>query len=59
MTDEYRFDNNYYGHIINVDEDELYIQGRIEDPLTMFRDLDNLLECERDNVQVLKGDVLK
>jgi len=59
MTDEYRFDNNYYGHIVNVDDDELYVQGRVDDPITMFRPTDELLECERDPIQKLKGGVLE
>lgn len=59
MTDEYRFDNNYYGHIVEVEGDELYVQGNIDDPITMFRPTDELLECERDPIQKLKGGVLE
>jgi len=59
MTDEYRFDNNYYGHIVNLDDDEVYVQGHVKDPITMFRPTDELLECERDPIQKLKGGVLE
>jgi len=59
MTDEYRFDNNYYGHIVNVDDDEYYVQGRVDDPITMFRSTDKLLEPERDPIQKLRGGVLE
>lgn len=59
MTDDYRFDNNYYGHIINIDEDEMYIQGKVDDPITMFRSTDDLLECEREPIQKLKGGMLE
>ena len=60
MTDDgYRFDNNYYGDIITVNGDEQYFQGRVDDPIVMFRSTDELLECERNNVQKLQGDVLE
>lgn len=51
MTDDYRFDNNFYGHIVNVEDQENYVQGNVDDPLVMFRGLDHLLECEEENMK--------
>ena len=59
MTDYNTNGYNYYSNIITVGETDYLIQGKIDDPLTMFRTVDELLECERDNVQkILQGENL-
>jgi len=56
VTDDYRFDNNYYGNIVNVDDTDYYVQGDIDDPLTAHRPVDALLDCEKEE---LTGDRLE
>jgi len=43
---------NYHSTIVTVDDEEYLFQGDVDDELTMFRSVDELLECERDNVQL-------
>lgn len=56
MSDDYRFDNNYYGKIVPIDDTDYYVQGEIRDPLTMHRETKDLLKCEK---QELTGDRLE
>jgi len=49
-----KYDNPYgNSYIVEIDETDYLVQGKVEDSLTMFREIDDLLECERDNVQKL------
>lgn len=43
-------------HVIDLDNTLYLVQGDLDDSITMFREIDNLLECERDNVQMMLGD---
>jgi len=45
-----------YNHIVEIDDEDYLVQGRVDDPITMFRTVDDLLECERDNVNVMMGE---
>jgi len=53
---EYNYRGNYHSKIIEVDDTDYLVQGRIDDKLTMFRPVNDLLECERDTVQVMMGE---
>lgn len=44
---------NYHSKIVNIDDTDYLIQGRVDDPLTMFRPVEQVLECERDAVQAM------
>jgi len=44
-------------HIVEIDNEDYLIQGKVDDPITMFRDVNELLECERSNVNVLMGEL--
>jgi len=44
---------NYHSKIVNTDESEYLIQGSLDDEIVMIRDIDKLLECERNNVNQL------
>lgn len=44
-----------YSSVVEIDEDLYLVQGKINDPIVMFRELDKLLECERDQVQKYLG----
>ena len=48
---------NYHSKIVNIDESEYLIQGSLDDDVVMMRDINSLLECERDNIQKQLGDV--
>lgn len=48
--------DSVYSSVIEVDGVDYLVQGRAEDELIMFREVDNLLECERDNVQLMMGE---
>lgn len=39
--------------ILEVDGVEYLIQGELSDPIVMFRPVDELLECERDAIQIM------
>lgn len=51
MTDSYVSSQNKYSTIITVDQKKYLVQGDIDDQILMFRTVNELLECERDNVQ--------
>jgi len=38
-------------HVVEIDDTDYLVQGKIDDPLTMFRPVKDLLECEKDNVR--------
>lgn len=44
-------------HVVEIDDTDYLVQGKVEDPITMFREVDDLLECERDNVQLMMGEM--
>jgi len=50
---------NYHSKIVNVDDQDYLFQGEIDDPLTMFRSVDELLECEKSNVNRMMGEQLE
>jgi len=45
-----------YSEIVEVDGTDYLVQGRVDDHLTMFRPVNDLLECERDTVQKMMGE---
>jgi hypothetical protein len=49
--------NSEYCSIVEVDDTEYLVQGKVKDELTMFRPVTELLECERDNVQKMAGEL--
>lgn len=51
MSDYSNRGYNYHSKIVDLENEQYLIQGRVEDPLTMFRPVDDVLECERDRVQ--------
>lgn len=53
MGDSYIQGGNNYGKIVSIDDTDYLVQGKPDDPLTMFRTVNELLECERDNAQRL------
>lgn len=55
-SDKYR---NDYSHtdIVEIDETKYLVQGDLQDAITMFRPITELLECERDNVNVMLGEI--
>lgn len=48
---------NGYSTVVDIGDDTYLVQGAIEDPIVMFRTVDELLECERDNVQLMMEEV--
>jgi len=38
-------------YVVEVDGTKYLIQGEVDDKITMFRPIDELLECERDPIQ--------
>lgn len=52
MVNDYG-DDELYGpnHILDVEDSEYLVQGKVDDELVMFREIDELLECERDEIQ--------
>lgn len=46
---------NYHSTIIHFDDTDYLVQGNINDDILMFRDINELLESERDNVNVMLG----
>jgi len=50
--------NNPYSKsdVITVDGDQYLMQGDTDDEIVMFRDVDDLLECERDPVNLMMYD---
>lgn len=50
---------NDYSHtdIIEVNDTQYLVQGDLTDAITMFRDVNDLLECERDNINVMLGEL--
>lgn len=55
----YDSSHNYHSKIVEIDGEDYLIQGKVEDPITMYRTLDKLLECERDNIQKRLGGAKK
>jgi len=51
--------NSSYSSVVEIDGTEYLIQGKVDDELTMFRSVDNLLECERDAVQCMMLEVIR
>lgn len=51
MSDDYHYRGNYHSQIITVEDTDYLVQGQVTDTLHMSRPVDELLECERDNVQ--------
>lgn len=51
MSDYSNDGYNYHSKIVSIDDTDYLIQGRVDDPLTMFRPVNNVLECESDAVQ--------
>jgi len=53
-----KYSNDYLGnHIVEIDDTDYLVQGNINDELTMFRPVSELLECERDNVNKILGEM--
>lgn len=52
---DYSSSHNYHSKIVEIDGTDYLIQGKVDDPLTMFRSIDELLECERGNVDKMLG----
>jgi len=44
-------------HIISIDDTEYLVQGKVDDTITMFRPVNDLLECERDTIQEVMGEL--
>jgi len=53
MTDYSNQGYNYHSQIVTVDDTDYLVQGGVKDPLTMFRPINEVLECEKDAVQTL------
>lgn len=45
--------NTPYGQVVEREEGEYLVNGKLTDELTMFRPIDDVLEAERDNVQLM------
>lgn len=45
-----------YSSIVEINGDRYLVQGDSDDEIWMFRDINELLECERDNVQKMMGE---
>jgi len=53
-----KYSNDYsHSHIVELDGEDYLVQGSINDELTMFRPISELLECERDNVNKMLGEL--
>ena len=55
MTDYDSYDLAGSNDIVNIDDTRYLVQGRVDDEITMFRPINELLECERDNIQKALG----
>jgi len=55
MTDYDSYDLAGQSDIVNIDDTKYLVQGRVDDEITMFRPINELLECERDNIQKALG----
>lgn len=51
MSDYSNRGYNYHSKIVDLKNETYLVQGRIDDPLTMFRPVEQVLECEKDEVQ--------
>jgi len=38
-------------YLLEIDDEDCLWQGGVDDEITMFRSVDELLECERDAIQ--------
>ena len=55
MTDYDSYELTGQSDIVNIDDTKYLVQGRVDDEITMFRPINELLECERDNIQKALG----
>ena len=55
MNDYDSYDLAGPNDIVNIDDTRYLVQGRVDDEITMFRPINELLECERDNIQKALG----
>jgi len=51
MTDYDSYDLAGQSDIVNIDDTKYLVQGRVDDEITMFRPINELLECEKDTIQ--------
>lgn len=47
---------NYHSKIVTVDNEYNLYQGEPGDEIQMLRSIDDVLECERDNIQKMLGE---
>jgi len=55
MNDYDSYELTGQNDIVNIDDTKYLVQGRVDDKITMFRPINELLECERDNIQKALG----
>jgi len=55
MNDYDSYDLAGSNDIVNIVDTRYLVQGRVDDEITMFRPINELLECERDNIQKALG----
>lgn len=51
-----KYSDSYGNHIVEIEDDYYLIQGRVDDELTVFREIEDLMEFERDNIQEMLGE---
>jgi len=58
MTDYDSYELTGQSDIVNIDDTKYLVQGRVDDEITMFRPINELLECEKDTIQtaILRGE---
>lgn len=47
---DYESSHNYHSKIVKIDESDYLIQGKVTDQITMYREVDDLLEAEKENL---------
>jgi len=57
MSDTYH-GSTYHSKLVKVDGDTYSIRGETDGEISMFIDVEDSLECERDNLQKQIGEVL-
>ena len=55
MNDYDSYELTGQNDIVYIDDTKYLVQGRVDDKITMFRPINELLECERDNIQKALG----
>jgi len=56
MTANVYRDDYSHTDLVTVNDDLYLVQGDLTDSIVMYREITDLLECERDSVNVMMGD---